>query len=172
MPVPVLEPDGHEPPFSLQKSTADAGCAWVPRPRLSIVTIEERKAPRGPALLAGALLSAPEAWIDSPPMKWVSVAVLAVIGVLALIVGIIYLTVPIHSLPSFIPGQIAHHRGVYHKRGAVASLIGVVLLVSAGGLAVYFRRVEVNAAGPAVAQAPSSPPTAQGGAAGGQVSQG
>ncbi len=72
-------------------------------------------------------------------MKWLPVALLVIIGVLAAIVAGIYLTVPIHSLPSFMPG---HHsgRGIYHKRGAVAALVAVVALVAAGGLAVYFRR--------------------------------
>jgi hypothetical protein len=105
-------------------------------------------------------------------MKWLSVLVLAVIGVLALIVAIIYLTVPIHSLPGFIPGQLPHHRGIYHKRGAVSGLIGVVALVAAGGLAVYFRRSETTAKAASGTAQPSPPPSTQGGAAEGQVSQG
>lgn len=72
-------------------------------------------------------------------MKWIIVIVLAVIGVLAAIVAIEYFVVPIHSLPSFIPGH-RHTPGHYRKRGAAAALVAVVTLVAAGMLAVRFRR--------------------------------
>ena len=85
-------------------------------------------------------------------MKWVLVIALAVIGVLAAIVAIEYFVVPIHSLPSFIPGRHATP-GHYRKRGAGAALVAVVALVAAGVLAVRFRRED---AGPA----PSSAATA------------
>jgi len=95
------------------------------------------------------------------PMKWVLVVVLVIIGVLAAVVAIEYLTVPIHSLPSFIPG---HHAGAghYHKRGAVAALVAVVAFVAAGLLAVRFRRQDAPAAVPAASSAGdllASPPT-------------
>ena len=61
-------------------------------------------------------------------MKWILVIVLAIIGVLAAIVAIEYFVVPIHSLPSFIPGH-RHTAGHYRKRGAAAALIAVVALV-------------------------------------------
>ena len=63
-------------------------------------------------------------------MKWLVVLILAVVGILAAIVAVEYLTVPIHNLPSFIPG----HRSVnghYHVRGAITGLIAIVALVSA-----------------------------------------
>lgn len=72
-------------------------------------------------------------------MKWVLVIALAVIGVLAAIVAIEYFVVPIHSLPSFIPGHKAT-AGHYRKRGAAAALVAVVAFVAAGVLAVRFRR--------------------------------
>jgi len=73
-------------------------------------------------------------------MKWIGVVILAIIGVLAAVVAIEYLTVPIHSLPSFIPGR---HRGVnghYHKRGAVAAVISLAAFVAAGYWAYRIRR--------------------------------
>ena len=90
--------------------------------------------------------------LHSARMKWVLVIVLAIIGVLAAIVAIEYFVVPIHSLPSFIPG---HHAtaGHYRKRGAVAALIAVVALVAAGVLAIRFRRED---AAPATASASAS----------------
>jgi hypothetical protein len=87
-------------------------------------------------------------------MKWVLVIVLAIIGVLAAIVAIEYFTVPIHSLPSFIPGR-HHTAGHYRKRGAAAALVAVVALVAAGILAIRFRRQD-TAAAPAPAQASSA----------------
>ena len=87
-------------------------------------------------------------------MKWVLVIVLAIIGVLAAIVAIEYFVVPIHSLPSFIPGRHAT-AGHYRKRGAVAALIAVVALVAAGLLAARFRREDA-----ATAPAPASASTA------------
>jgi len=72
-------------------------------------------------------------------MKWALVIVLAIIGVLAAIVAIEYFVVPIHSLPSFIPGH-RHTAGHYRKRGAAAALIAVVAFVAAGLLAARFRR--------------------------------
>jgi hypothetical protein len=62
--------------------------------------------------------------------KWVVSGIFAIVGLLALAVAVIYLTVPIHSLPSFIPGQHSVD-GTYHKRGAIAAVIAIVLLVIA-----------------------------------------
>jgi hypothetical protein len=87
-------------------------------------------------------------------MKWVLVIVLAIIGVLAAIVAIEYFVVPIHSLPSFIPGR-HHTAGHYRKRGAAAALVAVVTLVAAGILAIRFRR-EDAAGAPAAAPAQAS----------------
>jgi uncharacterized membrane protein HdeD (DUF308 family) len=55
--------------------------------------------------------------------------VLVVLGILAVIVGIIYLAEPVHSLPSFFPGYAAHGQGHHHIRGYVAIGVGVILLI-------------------------------------------
>jgi hypothetical protein len=55
---------------------------------------------------------------------------LAVLGILAVAVGVIYLVEPVHSLPSFFPGHgpgNIHH----HDRAYVAIGVGVVLMVIA-----------------------------------------
>ena len=81
-------------------------------------------------------------------MKWIWVILLAIIGILAAIVAIEYFVVPIHSLPSYIPGYRHHRRGHYHKRGAVATVIAVVTLGAGGYLAFRFSRTRPS--GPAV----------------------
>lgn len=57
--------------------------------------------------------------------------VLVVLGILAVVVGIIYLVEPIHSLPSFFPGSAPHGRGHHHIRGYVAIVVGIILLIIA-----------------------------------------
>jgi len=58
--------------------------------------------------------------------------VLVVLGILAVVVGIIYLVEPIHSLPSFFPGHAPHGRGHHHIRGYIAIAVGIILLIIAG----------------------------------------
>ena len=65
--------------------------------------------------------------------------VLVVLGILAVVVGIIYLVEPIHSLPSFFPGHALHGRSHHHIRGYVAIAVGIILLILAG-IAGRFRR--------------------------------
>lgn len=57
--------------------------------------------------------------------------VLVVLGILAVVVGIIYLVEPIHSLPSFFPGHAAHGNGHHHIRGYIAIVVGIILVVVA-----------------------------------------
>jgi hypothetical protein len=57
--------------------------------------------------------------------------VLVVLGILAVVVGCVYLVDPIHSLPSFFPGYVAHGQGSHHIRGYIAIAVGVVLLIIA-----------------------------------------
>lgn len=64
-------------------------------------------------------------------MSWLVRVVLVVLGILAVIVGIIYLVEPIHSLPSFFPGHAAHGRTHHHIRGYLALAVGVILLIVA-----------------------------------------
>jgi amino acid permease len=59
------------------------------------------------------------------------IALLVVLGILALVVGIIYLVETTSSLPSFFPGHTAHGRGYHHIRGYIAIAVGIVLLVLA-----------------------------------------
>jgi len=103
--------------------------------------------------------------LHSARMKWALVIVLAIIGVLAAIVAIEYFVVPIHSLPSFIPGHKAT-AGHYRKRGAAAALVAVVAFVAAGLLAARIRRegaapapVSGSTADQLLAKPPATPET-------------
>ena len=57
--------------------------------------------------------------------------ILVVIGILAIVVGVIYLKEPVHSLPSFFPGYSAHGKLHHHDRGYIAIGVGVILLIIA-----------------------------------------
>jgi hypothetical protein len=59
--------------------------------------------------------------------------VLAVLGIVALVVGVIYVVEPIHSLPSFFPGHTSPGKGQGHhdNRGYAAIGVGVILLIIA-----------------------------------------
>ena len=84
-------------------------------------------------------------------MKWLGVILLVILGILAALVAVEYLTVSIHAVPSFMgrhPG-----RGHYRKRGAGAALIALIAFVAAGYL---FFRIR-NAGKPAVAAAGAGP---------------
>jgi hypothetical protein len=63
-------------------------------------------------------------------------ALIGLVGVLALIAGVIWLTVETKSLPSFM-GQI--HGDPAHRslRGVVAVIVGVLLVAAGLGLVVY-----------------------------------
>jgi len=66
-------------------------------------------------------------------------AVILVIGVVALAVGVIYLTVDARSLPSVL-GQLHGYAGHRSKRGVAALVVGAVLILGAGGLYAYRPR--------------------------------
>jgi hypothetical protein len=72
-------------------------------------------------------------------MSWLVRIVVAVIGIVAVIVGIIYLVEPVHSLPSFFPGYAANGQIHHHTRGYLAVAVGVILLIIAA-VAGRFRR--------------------------------
>jgi hypothetical protein len=88
--------------------------------------------------------------------KWVISAICGVLGVIAIIYAVIYLAVPIHSLPGFVPGKTAT-TGHYHKRAFFSAVIGIVLLAIATYLGMTARRS-------AAAQGGASPGPAAGAA--------
>ena len=57
--------------------------------------------------------------------------VLAVVGLVAVIVGIMYLAEPVGSLPAFFPGYVAHGTIHHHTRGYIAIAVGIILLIIA-----------------------------------------
>jgi hypothetical protein len=97
------------------------------------------------------LLSSEGAENVSNNAKWVIVAICAVLGIVALIYAVIYLAVPIHSLPGFVPGKKAVP-GHYHKRAFVSGVIGVILLAIAGYLGMSVRRSTAAQVTPASGQ--------------------
>ncbi len=58
------------------------------------------------------------------------VVILAVIGVLAIIVGVLYIVAG-SSLPSFMTAGSHVHKGNHLARGSVAGVIGILALVGA-----------------------------------------
>jgi hypothetical protein len=85
----------------------------------------------------------------SSSVKWVVCGVCAVLGVIALIYAVIYLSVGIHALPGFVPGKEVGVNGHYHKRAALCGLIGVVLLAVAVVAGMSARRGTTAQAGSA-----------------------
>jgi hypothetical protein len=73
-------------------------------------------------------------------MKWLGVIVLTIIGIVAAVFAVEYLTVLIGHLPSWIPGhdstRIHGHLkyGHYRKRGALAALVAIIAFGAAGFL--------------------------------------
>jgi len=63
--------------------------------------------------------------------------ILLVLGVLALLAGVIYLALPAHSLPSFM-GQLPTH--VHRSKRGIASLVVGAILAIVGGLLVVRSR--------------------------------
>ena len=71
--------------------------------------------------------------------RTLTAAVIAVLGVLAIVAAVIYFTTGANSLPSIL-GQVHDYTGHRSKRGIAALVVGIVLLVAAGGLALYRPR--------------------------------
>lgn len=102
----------------------------------------------------------------SSTARWIICTVCAILGVIALVYAVIYLSVPIHSLPGFVPGK--HDvNGHYHKRAALTGVIGVVLLAIAifVGLGARNRAVRTGSSPGPVSQAGESGAGPEGGAA-------
>ena len=72
--------------------------------------------------------------------KWIGVIALTVVGILAAIVAIEYLTLPIHSVPTFLGGK--HIRGHYQRRGSALLVLALVAFGGAAYWAVRIRRAE------------------------------
>jgi uncharacterized membrane protein len=83
----------------------------------------------------------------SNTVKWVITAICAILGIIALIYAVIYVAVPIHSLPGFVPGKVAVN-GHYHKRALISAVIGIVLLAIAAYLGITTRRSSAAQVGP------------------------
>ena len=66
-------------------------------------------------------------------------AVVVVLGILALVAGVIYFTVDAKSLPSFM-GQLHTYAGHRSKRGLAAVIVGAVLLVAGAWMFLYKPR--------------------------------
>ena len=64
-------------------------------------------------------------------MRRVLAIILLVVGVAAIAAGVLYVTQPAHSLPTFFPGYAAHAVGKHTKRGYAGIALGVVLVVVA-----------------------------------------
>ena len=98
----------------------------------------------------------------SSTARWVICAICGVLGVIALIYAVIYLAVPIHSLPGFVPGKVAVN-GHYHKRAAITGVIGIVLLA----IAIFVALGARTSASAGSASTPQPAPAGDGGADGG-----
>lgn len=57
--------------------------------------------------------------------------IILIIGIVALIAGVIYYVVPADSLPSFIPGHLAGVTNKHTNRGTAGIIAGIVLVVLA-----------------------------------------
>ena len=93
----------------------------------------------------------------SSTAKWVICAICAILGIVALIYAVIYLAVPIHSLPGFVPGKKAT-TGHYHKRAFASAVIGIVLLAIAAYVGMAARRSSATQVGSPAEPAVGSPP--------------
>jgi hypothetical protein len=95
--------------------------------------------------------------IVSNNAKWVISVICGVLGIIAIIYAVIYLAIPIHSLPSFVPGKKVG-AGHYHKRALLCAVIGIVLLAIAAYVGMTARRSSAVTDGsvPAPTPEPSS----------------
>jgi hypothetical protein len=79
-------------------------------------------------------------------MKWIWIAVLIVVGVIAGILAFEYLTNSIGQLPSWVPGHVSVRktRGHMHKRGYAAAIVAVGAFAGAGWL-IYKNQLAAKA---------------------------
>jgi amino acid transporter len=57
--------------------------------------------------------------------------ILFIVGVAAIVAGVLYLTQPAHSLPTFFPGYAVHVVAKHTKRGYAGIALGAVLVIVA-----------------------------------------
>jgi uncharacterized membrane protein len=100
--------------------------------------------------------------------KWVIAAICAILGIIALIYAVVYLAVPIHSLPGFVPGKKSVN-GHYHKRALISAVIGIVLLAIAAYLGITVQRSAVNQGPSAAGPVPDTTSSPDAGGDGGAV---
>ena len=62
-------------------------------------------------------------------MRRVLAIILLIIGVAAIVAGVLYLTQPAGSLPSFFPGYAAHVASKHTHRGYAGIAFGAVLVI-------------------------------------------
>ncbi len=63
-------------------------------------------------------------------MRRLLAIIVLVVGVGAIVAGVLYLTQPAHSLPTFFPGYAAHVVGKHMKRGYAGVALGAVLVIA------------------------------------------
>lgn len=64
-------------------------------------------------------------------MRGLLTVILIIVGVAAIVAGVLYLTQPAHSLPTFFPGYAAHLAGKRPHRGYAGIALGAVLIIIA-----------------------------------------
>jgi uncharacterized membrane protein HdeD (DUF308 family) len=78
-------------------------------------------------------------WYEMATWKKVLTVLLTIIGILAIVVGVIYIAEPAKSIPHFFPAYKAKSHFHATKHGAAALVVGVVLLIVAVILALSSR---------------------------------
>jgi len=73
--------------------------------------------------------------------RMVLAVILIILAIAAIAVGVVYLTVVPHSLPSFFPGHTTKvKKPTLYKKGTAGVVAGVVVLAAAIGLIISGRR--------------------------------
>lgn len=72
-------------------------------------------------------------------LTWLAV-LLGILGVIFLIGGIVYITSPAESLPSFFPGHTPHLTGHRGRRGTALIILAAVVWICAAASVIVARR--------------------------------
>lgn len=75
-------------------------------------------------------------------LRWLLSVLLVIVGLAAIAVGVIYLAVPAHSLPTWFPGHIHSLKDTnkHSTRGDAGVIVGAVLLISGAAVGLSGRR--------------------------------